>query len=324
MVINNRMSSLFVQSFATIFFALLKIFIIAFIAGYVTRKKIISQETINGISRLVVLIFLPFLIFSTITTEFDPAGQGWWWIIPLAAIGVSTMGLLFSWLLFVKNSSEKKYLFPLSAMQNAVYLVLPIGEFIYKDEFSSFSLICFLVVLGMSPFMWTIGKILLTDERKNSSGIRRLFTPPFIANVFSIVLVLTGLKEYIPEFVSGTTEFMGRATVPLATFILGASLATSIRSIPSFFDTLRVLGVKFVFLPIITILLLLFFKTGEQYPLIADVLVIQSSSAPATAHILQLRTYGGRIREASGIIFTAYLVCMLAIPLWLTVWKLIS
>jgi len=324
MIIIYVMNSLFAQTFVTVFIALIKIFIIAFIAGFLVRKKIISEETINGISRLVVIIFLPVLIFSTITTEFNPDIQSWWAIIPLGAIGVSAMGILISWLFFIRNSREKKYLFPLSAMQNAVYLVLPIGEFLYKDRFSEFSLVCFLVVLGMSPFMWTVGKVLLTGEHSENHGFRKILTPPFVANVLSIGLVLSGLNGFIPGFISGTAEFIGRATVPLATFILGASIATSIRSIPPFFDTLRVLGVKFVFLPVITILLLMFFQTGEQYPLLSDVLVIQSSSAPATAHILQLRTYGGRIKEASGIIFTAYLICMLAIPFWLTVWKFVS
>lgn len=317
------MNSLFGQTFISISSSLLNIVVIALIAGLLTHKKIITQDVINGLSRLVVIIFLPFLIFYTILTEFNPAEQSYWWTLPIAAIFMSSAGLLLSWLLFIKKSPEKKFLFPLSSMQNAAYLILPIGQFVYPDQFEEFSLICFLVVLGLSPFMWTVGKLLLTNYRGKGSSFRKIITPPFVANILSITVVLTGMGQYVPGFVIDATGFLGKATVPVATFILGATLVISVRSVPPFLDSVRILGVKFILLPLITLALLLFFNTAEKFPLLADVLVIQSASAPATAHILQLRTYGGNLKEAGGIIFVGYLVCIVAIPFWLTVWKFI-
>lgn len=317
------MNSLFGQTFVSVFGGLLNIFIIAGIAALLTRTKIVTQEVVNGLSRLVVIIFLPFLIFHTVITEFDPSLQSYWWTLPLAAIGMSAAGLLISWLLFFRKAAEKKYLFPLASMQNAAYLILPIGEFVYREQFEEFSLICFLIVLGLSPFMWTVGKLLLTRDDRKGPAFIKIFTPPFIANILSIILVLTGLRDKVPAFVVDASGFLGEATVPLATFIIGATLAISIASVPRFTDTLRVLGVKFLVLPVIAILLLKFFNTGEIFPLLADVLVIQSASAPATAHILQIRTYGGNLKEAGGIIFVSYILCMFAIPFWLTVWKFI-
>ncbi len=317
------MTNLFGQTFLSVFSGLLNIFIIAVLAAFLTRKKIVTQEVINGLSKLVVMIFLPFLIFFTITTEFEPGRQTYWWTIPIAAILLSSTGLLISYFLFFRQADKKKYLFPLASMQNAAYLILPIGEFVYKDQFVEFSLICFLVVLGLSPFMWTVGKLLLTKEKNKGPGIKKVITPPFIANILSIILVMTGLRDYIPGFVTEASGFLGSATVPVATFILGATLAFSIRSVPRFTDTIKVVMVKFIALPVIAILMLKFFKTGESFPLLADVLVIQSASAPATAHILQLRTYGGNLKEAGGIILISYLICLFAIPFWLTVWKII-
>ncbi|MGC9344417.1 MAG: AEC family transporter, partial [Bacteroidales bacterium] len=280
------MNTLFGQTFISIFGGLLNIFIIAALAALLTRWKIVTQQMIDGLSRLVVVIFLPFLIFHTITQEFDPSVQSYWWTIPIAAISLSSLGIFISYFLFYKKTAEKKYLFPLASMQNAAYLILPIGEFVYNDQFEEFALICFLVVLGLSPFMWTIGKLLLTRDKTKCPGIKKILTPPFIANILSLFLVLSGLSPHIPGFVVDATGFLGNATVPLATFILGATLAISLSNIPPFVDTIRVLGVKFLFLPIITILALNFFDTSQTFPLLADVLVIQSASAPATAHIL--------------------------------------
>ena len=317
------MLGIFSQTFLSISEGLMVVVIIAVLAGYLSYKKVIDQKTIDGLSKLVVKIFLPFLIFYTITSEFDPGKQTYWWMIPLAAIILSSIGLLLSALLFYRQIQEKKSFFPLTSMQNAAYLILPIGEIVYKDQFEEFSLICFLVVLGLSPFMWTVGKLILTDDKSSGPGIKKILTPPFIASILSIVIVLTGLNQYIPTLIIDTTELIGQATVPLATFILGATLAVSIGSIPPLMDSLRVLSVKFIFLPIITIIALKLTHTADSFPLLADVLVIQSASAPATAHILQLRTYGGDLKRAGGIMFLSYLVCLIAIPGWLAVWKIL-
>ncbi len=319
------MREIFVPTFVSVLDGLLKIFIIALLAGVLTYRKIISEELINGLSRLTVMIFLPLLIFHTIITGFDPSVQTYWWMIPIAAILLSALGLLFGTLLFAGSLREKKSYLPLSAMQNAAYLVLPIGEFVYKGQFEEFSLICFLVVLGLSPFMWTVGKLILTGKNTNGKkGLSGIITPPFVANVLSILIILSGTKRFIPGVITDSAGFLGNATVPVATFILGATLARSMGSIPKFADTARVMLIKFILLPLAVIVVMKVLGTVRQFPLLADVMIIQASSAPATAHILQIRTYGGNLKAAGGIIFVAYLVCMFAIPFWLSVWRLVG
>jgi predicted permease len=315
------MDHLFAATFSSIFQALLKIFLIAAVAGWLSYRKIIKENLIDGLSMLVVYVFLPFMTFSTILTTFNPGSQTYWWWIPLAGVGIPLAGLIFSALLFARHIPEKKSLFPLASMHNAAYLILPIGEFAFKDQFQEFSLVCFLLLLGLNPFMWSVGKILLTNSPKNGSIFKQIITPPFIANVLAIVLVLTGLSRFVPGFIVESAGFLGDATVPVATFILGATLALSIKSIPPFMDTFRVLFVKYALLPATVIAFLYFSGLGERYPLPAQVLVLQATSAPATAHILMIRTYGGDVRKAGGIIFAGYCLCMLAIPLWLTIWN---
>ncbi len=312
---------LFQSTFLSVFQGLIQILIIASIAGWFTHKKIVSQDIIDGLSKLTVKLLLPFLIFYTITSEFNPGEQSYWWMVPLIIIFISSTGLLYSLILFFRGRKKKKHLFPLASMQNAVYLILPIGEFVYPEQFEEFSLICFLVVLGMSPFMWTVGKLLSTEGDKGEKFYKKILTPPFIANILSIILVLTGLNRFIPDFVSDTTQFLGRATVPLASFILGATIAGSFRGFPRFGDAFVVLMIKFLLIPLSMIGFLLLTGLHREFPLLADVLVIQSASAPATAHILMIRTYGGQIKAAGSIIFLGYLICIIAIPFWISFWK---
>jgi predicted permease len=318
------MDSLFFQSFYSIFQALLKIFLIAGLAGLLAYRKVITEELLDGLSMLVVYVFLPLMTFSTIINTFEPSKHSYWWWVPIVSVVLPIAGLLFSSLLFAGNITQKKILLPLTSMQNAAYLILPIGEFAFRDQFEEFSLICFLVLLGLNPFMWSVGKVILTGNKGNGSFISNILTPPFIANILAIALVLTRTERYVPDFITESARFLGSATVPVATFILGATLALSIRSIPSFRDTLRVILVKFVFLPAVMIAFLFISGAGKQFPLLAQVLILQASSAPATAHILMVRTYGGDSRTVGGIIFVSYFVCILAIPFWLTLWGMLQ
>ncbi len=155
------MREIFLPTFMPVLEGLLKIFIIALVAGILTYRKIISEEMINGLSKLTVMIFLPLLIFHTIITEFDPSRQTYWWMVPIAAIALSAFGLLLSALLFAGSLKEKKSYLPLSAMQNAAYLVLPIGEFVYKGSVQGIFTDLFPGCPGTEPFH--------VDRRENSS-----------------------------------------------------------------------------------------------------------------------------------------------------------
>jgi hypothetical protein len=73
-----------------------------------------------------------------------------------------------------------------------------------------------------------------------------------------------------------------------------------------------------------TIFILLALQVQKTNPLLADEMIIQSAAAPATALIIQVRTFGGDINKIGGVTFISYLITLLAIPVWLTVWKMMT
>jgi predicted permease len=315
----------FLTSFSPVFKAVFSIFLIILASGLLVRFKIISQENIKSLSVATINVFYPCLIFSKVLKNFNPVEFHYWWLMPLSSIAMILIAMAISALLFFKELPGKKNMIALSSLMNAGYLVLPVGQMLYPNQFDEFASLCFLFILGLSPVLWSVGKFLVTSEAGEKMTFKSLATPPFVANLFAVLLVLTNLKLFVPNIIITTTSFLGNATVPLATFILGATLGSiSFKIWPSVWDVLRVVSVKFIIIPIITIFVLSLTNLRAEYPLLADLFVIQSAVAPAANIIIQIRKYGGDKQKVGSVMFISYLICLISIPLWLSIWRIMG
>ena len=139
------------------------------------------------------------------------------------------------------------------------------------------------------------------------------------------MLVLLGWNNIFPTAVVSSIDLLGQAAVPIATFILGATLGSvSLRIFPKFTDVLGVVVVKYIMIPVSTIAIMYYFNLGETNPLLADFFIIQAAAAPATGLIIQVRAYGGDIQKVAGMMTITYVVCLIALPIWISVWHSIT
>ena len=262
------------------------------------------------------------MIFSKIVRTLDPQSFPLWWVLPLVGIGLIVVGILFSIFFFASDLSAKRSLLPLASMQNAGYLALPLGQAIYPEQFDLYALYTFLIIMGLNPILWSVGKFLNTGGKMIEFSWRQFITPPFIANLLGISFVLSGLHQFIPKIVINAIELTGTATVPIANFILGAVLGgISLKIWPSFSDTIRVLGVKFLIIPLVTIVVMLALHLRETNSLLSDVILIQAVSPPAIAILIQIKNYGGDAQKSGSMMLISYIFCIVTIPVWMALWK---
>lgn len=308
--------------FFEVFKAVLVIFIVAFFSGWLVRKKIISDQDIKSLSHVTVIVLLPALIFSKIVTVFKPSEFLLWWVLPLLALLMIGVAMLISSAMFFKNWNNKKRYVVIASFMNANYMVLPIGKMVFAHQFDVFITYCFLFVLGVNPSLWTVGKYLVTNEQKSEVSYKSLLTPPFVASISAVLLVLTGINNFIPSIAMQPVAFIGEAAIPVATFILGATLGSiAIRELPPWRDVVKVVSTKLFILPALTIFFLHVFNIEKVNPLLADLLVIQASVAPATQIIIQVKKYGGNVQLTGSMMLICYSICIFTIPIWFTVWK---
>jgi len=176
--------------------------------------------------------------------------------------------------------------------------------------------------MGLNPILWSVGKFLSTGGKMIEFSWKQFITPPFIANLLGITFVLTGLHHHIPKIVINAVELTGTATVPIANFVLGAVLGgISLRIWPSFLDTIRVLGVKFLIIPLVAVVVMMQLHLKVSNSLLSDVILIQAVSPPAIAILIQIKNYGGNAQKSGSLMLIAYVFCLVAIPVWMALWK---
>ncbi len=310
------MGSIFFTSFFSLFYAIAQVFVVMGIAAFLMHRKLISSELVTALSQIVVLVLLPCLSFDKIVNGFHPSQTPGWWTIPLVGVGLVFVGLIASRMLF-SNIPERRYLWALSSLQNCTFFVLPIGKIIYQDHFDQFALYVFLMALFVNPILWSLGKVLITNTV--DWHWKKFITPPFIANVAAFIMVFTELRVYLPKIVMGPVEMLGSAAVPLATFILGATLgAAAFKGLPDLRDLFKYISIKFLLLPLITMAGIYWFDLRATSPMMADFLLIEASAAPATALIIQIRRYGGLEERVGSMMLIGYCLCLFILPLWLS------
>lgn len=318
------MYEIFIQAFTTMLGAVGRIFLVIVVAGILVRKNILKEEHVKALSQVTVNILLPCMMFSKISTSFHPDTIKYWWSIPLASSVMIFTGVLFGYLFYLKTYKQKQFLIPLGSMQNAVYLVLPIGMFMYPDQFDRFAIYNFLFLIGFMPVVWSFGKVLIIGDSFRNIKFKEFLTPPLIAALGTLGFVLLGLHKFVPSLVMDSINMIGDATIPISNIVLGATLgAISFKILPELGDVLKLTTIKYLLIPITVITILHLIGLKDSNPLLANLLVIESASAPATALILQVRAYGGDRQTIGSIMIISYAVCLLAIPFWIAVWQIL-
>ena len=314
----------FTAAFAGTFLAIFKVFLVVLGAGILVRRGVLGQSVVTALSNVTVTLFLPCMIFSKVIENFTPDSFALWWTLPLVALAMPAVGLAVGSVMFLRELPQKKNMLALASMQNAGYLVLPVGLALYPDRFDRFALYCFLFILGFNAVLWSLGKRLVT-EGESANGWRSFVTPPLVANLTALALALTGARRAVPSVVIDAVDLVGQAAVPVATVVLGAILGgVTFRLRPYLWDAARVLAVKLGVLPLITVLVVRALNLDAVDPLLARFLVLEAAAAPASGIVLQVRTYGGDEQKVGSLMLVCYAACLITMPFWLAVWETVS
>ncbi len=301
-------------SYFTIFSATLPVFLIIAIGFFFNRRGWLNEETEVGVMKLGLNLLVPCLILNLIPG--NPAlekvsSAGW-------AIGLGfaliVLGFGVAWVvarLSGLHRGEGLRTFTISTgIQNYGYLPLPILVELFPDNPGPAGLV-FVHGVGVEIAMWTIGLAILTKK----SGLRSLVNGPFLAVVGALILNFTGGYHYIPGIVTTITDMLGRCAVPMAIFMIGATMSKFFtKSILE--DVFRVaFASTFARIVLLAAIMLVVAKFAPVSDDLKRLLVVQAAMPAAVYPIVLSRLFGGQPEVAIKVVLATSFVSLITSPL---------
>ncbi|MEI7435700.1 MAG: AEC family transporter [bacterium] len=315
-------------------------FLVMLIGWAAARRRVLRAETTSLLSRLVVDLALPALVFTQMLATVEPARLRTDLWIPFYGFALMPGSLLAAMLvgrLRGLTTDRRTFRF-LIAVPNWIFLPLPIAEAMYGGDGTRFVLLC---NIGAQLGMWTFGVGILSGTRMTRAALRGLaLNSGLLSAILGIaaacvwpagrLLVLGapptdasfGLK-LIATFIDAA-RMVGSVTIPLALLITGAQLAglSANRVRPS----LGVLGVLAGRLVVAPLLAMGFVHLGmavsgvtlPEWARLTAYLIAAMPTGVSCAMFVE-RFGGDRELGALGILHTT-LASFLTVPGWVWVW----
>ena len=302
------------------------------LAGWVARRRAyLTGETTGTLSRFVVDIAIPALVFTQMLRTVAPGALRANWFLPLLGGAILLIGQLVGLAtmpLFSQRDQRGTYVF-LVSIANWIYLPLPIAQALYGDDGVRAVL---LFNVGAQVLLWTLGVWTLRGGKPDARSLRELATNPgLLATVAGILFAL-----FVPA--SRTLETMsvarpplilaagaliqalvlvGSLTIPLSLIVTGAQLGGLHLSAHRPSRTLTgVLAARLVLTPLVVVLLIgLFASFGVTLPLVPRMTTIIIAAMPvAVSCSIFTDRFGGDTPLAARAIFYSTLLSILSVP----------
>jgi len=311
---------LFLASFKITVTAVAQSFLLAAVGYLLVRKNILGDEGLNTLSRLVIEITLPLLIFCQLIRDFSFSIYPNWWVFPLLSVMITAAGLAVGafFIGFIKGFQHRMQLLSLVTFQNSGYLPLAlIASLLPAEEINVMFIYLFLFLAGFNLLIFSVGEHILSLHEDQKFDFRSLFNPAVIATAMGLLFVFFGLQRFVPEFLFKPARMVGECTLPLAMFVVGGNLAQiKLGHIDIKAMSLMALA-KMLILPALGFWLVLWLRLPE---LVGLLIVIELAMPPATLLSVIAKHYNREDLLISQGILLGHIISIVTIPLFLSLY----
>jgi malate permease and related proteins len=302
--------------------AMLQIFFLGAIGFILVRKKVISGEGVTGLTKLLIEVVFPALIFWQIVTKFEFRQFPRWWMISLLSMGITALGIGIGYIFgyAIKDKQEKREFMCLVGFQNSGYLPLTLlGWIVPQEQLSTMLIYLFLFLLGFNLVIWSWGVFFLSDHKAKRFSMGSLFSPPVVATLAGFICVILKIHQVMPNFILSPLGMLGNCSFPLAVIVVGASLADLyVGKSFAIGQMARLVLAKLIIMPLIGLVIIMYVRLPY---LIGLLLVLQLAVPSATTLAIVARRYGQKEKLISQGVFITHIVSLATLAVFLTLFN---
>ena len=300
--------------------AVVQIFILGAIGFFLVRRQIIKDAGLDSVSRMVIEVTLPLMIFCHLSGDFSFGIYRDWWVYPLLSVAVNAAGLVLGLLLvkFVSGPEYKRQFLSLTTFQNSGYMPLAlIAALLTSADAAPMFIYLFLFLMGFNMLMFSAGVHMLAFHRNRKFELGSLFSPPVIATIFSLLFVFFSLNRFVPGEIMKPLRMVGDCTLPLAMIVVGGNLAQIHLGRIDIKSLSLMMAAKLLILPALG----LFFLSKVRVPdFMGLLIIIQLAMPPATLLSVITRHYKKDDLLISQGIFFGHILSIITIPVFLSLY----
>lgn len=298
--------------------------------GWIARRRgIISEAGTAEMTRLLIFVVYPALIFYSIT-RMHPEQLARNWMMPAMTLVIAGLGFMLGlltlrWIKEVDYKRAGAFLFQ-STINNYLFLPLPLVMMMWGT--AGVALLVF-ASMGFELAVWTVGVFFFNRASKLSDGLRIMFGPPLITMLVSIAWICirdlspvrlpdSALLQRLTELVYFGAETVGRATVALSMIVAGSRISTLRATAISDPHVWIVSALRLLIAPVVFILILQHIPMDE---LARNILTVISVMPAAVASLIFSERFSGDTDFIAATLLVTHLGAVITVPLLLA-WAL--
>ncbi len=285
------------------------IMLILILTGVICSKtKIISNDTNKDLSKFVLQVVNPIVIFTSYQMEYrSELVRNLLITFALSVLAFAVM--IGSAYIFIRNKEGRETeIERFSAIySNCGFMGIPLMHALFGDE-GVFYLTAFITVFNL--IVWTHGIILISGEKNMKKVVKVFYSPTIIAIVLGIITFFTQVK--VPDVPMAALEFIADMNTPMAMLVSGVTMAgTNVIKLVKKPRVYYICLLKLLVIPIILIGIMLLFGIDEK---VRMTVIVAASAPPAAMCTLQCIRYNRNSVYASEIFSAGTVLSVLSLP----------
>ncbi len=287
------------------------------------KKKMVSEDCIPGLSKVMMYFCQPCLaIYTFKSATFSAEKLFDLGIFALLAIAIHVIMLLGAWLILRKKYKEAIYriMTIATACANCAFFGIPIIEALMGERAEELIIYTTVYAVVLNVVCWTVGSAIISGDAKYISPKKVFLNPAMIGGVLAFIIFI--LRLPIQEDFLNMITVTGKMCSPLSMIIMGMRLATM--DLKKMFCDIRVyltLAVKGFVMPLVAFALVYFLPISPDIKIAFFIIC----SCPVASVVLNFsEMLGEGQKEAASLVLLGTMLSIVTLPIMMLLLPLLQ
>ncbi len=286
---------------------------------WIIGRRQVPSNAINILTNIATDVAIPCVVLSNILANFSPQKYPDWWQLPVWWLGFTVIALLLSLgtSFMVRKDIRSEWTISL-LYQNGIFFPLVIIGGLFKDPSVYLVELFLFIILQPTMVFSTYSLFFKNIVKERVLNWKRIINPVIVFTLIGLVIGLSGVSGYIPDFLMMILSLVGGMALPLFMLILGGNVYNDFMYSGKeskkiyWWEVSRFILVKNLVFPMVFLGLLIWIKPHFSLALI---IMLQAAIPPITAIPVFAERSGGNRIIASQYIVGSFIFSIITIPL---------